>query len=669
MVYLSRLRWRAKHSLAKLREVGFRNVVLEEGVDGFTDDPRDVGERHGWFFDPCLGPGEIGCSVSMLRLWVRVVEERLPYLLIFEDDVLPHPDIAQLGPEYWAETPPDSDFVLMGNQMEVSDIASLPDPRRRVVTLPSWCLHAYVITQDGARRGLELVARELASDRWLSPIDIELRRWMERNDVRHACWNGTMLRQAFPSSDEMRGRSEIPLDVTQVKRATGPFFQNFSLGSAIWPAREPPVQPLRLRRTRSRTRRRRHRPQAVFISPVPPGRSGNGLAIRAGVALEALAGAFDVQFVFAPVYGEVRVPAWVGELTTKTLILPEATADPFLRMVPRISTQSERYRALIGYPQPFPARFSTSRAAAEIVAFTGGDIDLVYVFRLFLARLAEPWLVEGGNSRTRFALDVDEDEASAARQIAALHRRNGDEGAAEVADADAAKFERMAQRWAARADLVLASSAHEVATLEVLLPGVGAQVLPNAVPPTGEEGLAPPVDVLFVGNCGYLPNIEAARWFCQDVLPRVRARLGRGVRVAVVGSYVDERVASLAADPDVVVVSDPPSVTPWYRATTIAVVPLRSGGGTRLKILEAFAHRRPVVSTRLGAEGLPVTDGVHLLMADTAEDIADACTCLISETSLRASLVRSAVQVAIDHSRPSVVTRLARMVEPRGFRP
>jgi hypothetical protein len=600
----------------------------------------------------------------MLRLWERVVEERLPYLLIFEDDVLPHPDIAQLGPEYWAETPQDADFVLMGNQMEVSDIAALPDPRLKVVTLPSWCLHAYVITQDGARRGLELVARELASDRWLSTIDVELRRWMERADVRYACWNGTMLRQAFPSSDEMRGRSELPLDVTRSKRATGPFFQNFSLGSAIWPDREPPVRPLRLRRTRSRTRRRRHRPRAVFISPVVPGLSGSGLAIRAGVALEALAGAFDVQFVFAPVYGEVPVPAWVGEQTSKTLALPEARADPFLRMVPRISTQSERRRALIFYPRPFQARFCTSEAAAEIVAFTGGDIDLVYVFRLFLARLAEPWLVDGGNSRTRFALDFDEDEANAARQIAALHRRNGDEGAAEVADADAAKFERMAQRWATRADLVLASSAHEVASLEVLLPGVRAQVLPNVAPPTGEEGLAPRVDVLFVGNCGYLPNIEAARWFCQDVLPLVRARLGRGVRVAVVGSYVDERVASLTADRDVVVVSDPPSVTPWYRATTIAVAPLRSGGGTRLKILEAFAHRRPVVSTHLGAEGLPVTDGVHLLMADTAHDIADACARLISDTSLRASLVRSAVKVAIDHSRPSVVTRLARMVEP-----
>ena len=166
MLYLPRLRWRARHSLRKLREVGFRSVVLEEGVDGTAGDVRAEAERRGWFFDPGLSPGEIGCSLSMLALWERVVEQDLPYLLIFEDDVLPHPDLRQLGPQYWAETPRDADFVLMGNQMKFEEIAALPDPGRRVVTLPAWCLHAYLITQDGARRGLELLRTALVGDQF-----------------------------------------------------------------------------------------------------------------------------------------------------------------------------------------------------------------------------------------------------------------------------------------------------------------------------------------------------------------------------------------------------------------------------------------------------------------------------------------------------------------------
>src|SRR5205823_13362 len=120
------------------------------------------------------------------------------------------------------------------------------------------------------------------------------------------------------------------------------------------------------------------------------------------------------------------------------------------------------------------------------------------------------------------------------------------------------------------------------------------------------------VDVLFVGNCSYPPNIDAARWLCTAIVPLLRARLGRPVRVVVVGSSVDRSVYELGQLPGVAIVADAPSVTPWYRSARIAVAPLRAAGGTRLKILEAFAHRRPVVSTSLGADGLPVVDGKHL---------------------------------------------------------
>ena len=75
---------------------------------------------------------------------------------------------------------------------------------------------------------------------------------------------------------------------------------------------------------------------------------------------------------------------------------------------------------------------------------------------------------------------------------------------------------------------------------------------------------------------------------------------------------------SLGKHPGVAVLADVPDVTPYYAAARLAVAPIRAGGGSRIKILEAFAHDRPVVSTRIGAEGLSVVDGRHLLIADTA---------------------------------------------------
>jgi len=396
---------------------------------------------------------------------------------------------------------------------------------------------------------------------------------------------------------------------------------------------------------------------------VPPDRTGNGLAIRAGVTLEALAEQFDVRFVYAPVYGEQPMPAWVDELTTGTLVLSETLADPFIGTLHRISSLGERRRAMVVYPLPFPARFSTPEAVDAIAAFGGLDVDLVYVFRLYLAPLAQPWLAVHPR-QARVVLDLDEEDARVTRQIAELHRLNGDDDSAAVSDADAAKLERMAHEWIPRADLVLVASEKERVAVEALVPGVTAHVLFNSVPPTGEEGVAPAVDLLFVGNLSYLPNIDGARWFCRDVLPLLRHRLGRHVRVGVVGSAVDPRVADLASDPDVMVVPDLPSVTPWYRAATVAVVPLRSGGGSRLKILEAFAHRIPVISTARGAEGLPVTDGVHLLIADSEEHLAEGCARLIDDASLRESLVEAAASVASEHARPRIVARLAAMLTP-----
>ena len=91
MVYLPRHRARAEYSLAKLREVGFANIVLTEGVDAYTADVRQIAATEGWSFRPDVNPGAVGCALAKFRLWRRIIDRGLPYLLIFEDDVLPRP--------------------------------------------------------------------------------------------------------------------------------------------------------------------------------------------------------------------------------------------------------------------------------------------------------------------------------------------------------------------------------------------------------------------------------------------------------------------------------------------------------------------------------------------------------------------------------------------------
>ncbi len=144
--------------------------------------------------------------------------------------------------------------------------------------------------------------------------------------------------------------------------------------------------------------------------------------------------------------------------------------------------------------------------------------------------------------------------------------------------------------------------------------------------------------VLMVGLLTYEPNLDAATWFARDVVPLLRRRVP-GAVFRVVGRFDHEwQVATLRGLEGVEVTGEVPDVGEELRAATISVVPVRFGGGTRIKILEAFAYGVPVVSTAVGAEGLEVEPGTHLVVADTPEDLAASCAQLVDDRDLRRDL-------------------------------
>jgi len=166
-------------------------------------------------------------------------------------------------------------------------------------------------------------------------------------------------------------------------------------------------------------------------------------------------------------------------------------------------------------------------------------------------------------------------------------------------------------------------------------------IVPNGVDldryPPLDFALAEPDHVLFVGTYRYRPNVDAVEWFVREVWPSIRAARPTA-RCSLVGMDPPASVRRLAAVPGVEVVGTVADVRPWLARASVVVVPLRSGSGTRLKILEAFAAGRPVVSTRIGAEGLTVVHGQHLLLADDAGEFAAAVLRLLSDTWLQRQL-------------------------------
>ena len=136
--------------------------------------------------------------------------------------------------------------------------------------------------------------------------------------------------------------------------------------------------------------------------------------------------------------------------------------------------------------------------------------------------------------------------------------------------------------------------------------------------------------ILMTGTFDYGPNVDGARWLCDEVLPRVRAEVPDAT-LTLVGRGPLPEVVALADRDGVALHADVPEMAPFLEAARVAVVPLRVGTGTRLKALEAMASGRPVVGTSVGLEGLGLVAGLHAAVADDADAFAAAIVRLLRE--------------------------------------
>jgi polysaccharide biosynthesis protein PslH len=151
-------------------------------------------------------------------------------------------------------------------------------------------------------------------------------------------------------------------------------------------------------------------------------------------------------------------------------------------------------------------------------------------------------------------------------------------------------------------------------------------------------------NLVFTGSMDWLPNEDAIRYFTEQILPSIRQRIP-GVTLTVVGRSPYPALVELSKrDPSVIVTGRVDDVRPYMEEAALYVVPLRIGGGTRLKIYEAMAMEKAIVSTSIGAEGLPLENGRDILLADTPEAFADTVTRLLGDEKLAADIGKRAAE-------------------------
>lgn len=243
IVGLKKHSFRREQSTKLLREAGFSNLEIVDGWDGYAD--KEATDRMmktleielppSGKYGPPIGYGHKGCTLSHVLLWKRIVDCNIPYCFIFEDDVIPHTGLKTgLGQEYWSLTlaqMADFDILYLGNMMNPAD-PRIYDPSEKILKSGTYCLHAYLITLEGAKRILNEFIKTTKERGFIHMVDVELYYMQCDGRVKYSCWNGKNVTKCYPTYSEDLPWQFFPNVILPMKD-TGLFYQNFRHGTSV----------------------------------------------------------------------------------------------------------------------------------------------------------------------------------------------------------------------------------------------------------------------------------------------------------------------------------------------------------------------------------------------------------------------------------------------------
>ncbi len=250
-----------------------------------------------------------------------------------------------------------------------------------------------------------------------------------------------------------------------------------------------------------------------------------------------------------------------------------------------------------------------------------------------------------------------------AHQTKGLHRRL-------FALMDTWKFQAFQRRAAAEFDLNIVVTDEDRKLLSALSPSAPIAVLPTGIDtdefaPNVANSLPEEADLIMTGVFTYAPNIDAAHFLCEEIMPYVWRKRSH-TTVMFVGRQFSDSVRALASE-RVRLFENVPDIRPYYEAAKIFVAPYRFVFGIRYKILEAMAMGKALVGTSEAFTGIPVQHGVHALVCDTPEEFAEAVLTLLTDGALRKALGMAAREFVCEHfDRRKIVARLNALLEGIG---
>ena len=396
------------------------------------------------------------------------------------------------------------------------------------------------------------------------------------------------------------------------------------------------------------------RPKVLFAAARAPYPLDTGAKIRSWHILAGFARRFDVEVL---TYGTPATEEpWLKEAKHLGVSRVVMVDNPSLNRP--VSAGMFARAALRGLPASV-IKYHVPEFSARFREMIAEGPAVVHLEHVHLA--GELAALNGRSIRLRKTLDAHNVECLIAERMRdvepflprkaalALHARN---------------MRRFETRAFGQFDMIMAVSQEDTASIATMTGGMAnAAIIENGVDETyftpGSPDEIRSGSMVFVGSMDWLPNVDAMIWFAREVLPLVR--LGRpDCSLTIVGR---------APRPEVTVLHDPANgvavtgtvddVRPFVRQAEVVIAPLRFGGGTRLKILEAFSMAKPVVSTTVGCEGIAYTNGEHLLLGDHPRELAKACLRVMNTPGLGRKIGERGRSLAHEtYAWPAVIGRM-----------
>ena len=382
------------------------------------------------------------------------------------------------------------------------------------------------------------------------------------------------------------------------------------------------------------------RPRLLFLAHLLPWPLDGGGQIKSFHTLRILSRRFDVTLLAfvrrkdeLDAAGEAALrPLLAGPDALRTILIPRSPAINALAAARALRTRTS---FIVGRDAVPAMREAVERALAET------NFDAVHVDHLQMAQFVPPDLP----TNTRVVLDHHNIEHRIPKRLA------------ETPDTNPLLRWYWGREWpklrdwelnaCRRCDRVLVVSDEDRDGLIALSPDLAGRldVVPIGV---DTEYFAPAQPwrhgsrtLLSIGTMFWPPNVDSMLYFCADVLPKIKKRVPV-VKVNIVGARPTEAIRALGMQdpPTITVTGSVPDVRPYGDDCGAFIVPLRAGSGMRVKILNALAMGLPVVSTSVGAEGIEVTNGENILLADGADAFAEAVVRVLSEPALAEKIAR-----------------------------